>query len=581
MALLLACSPTVEDTAVVRAVPTFSAGTLDPPFEHANAVWAGVALADFDGDGWLDIFATNGENHPDALYLNDGDGSFTDHAVEAGLDSLLESGAATAGDIDNDGDMDLIVSEECSAGSYGEAGGSLDDGNKRLYLNEGDGTFVRHPLFPTIRDTDEPSLLAWCTTSMTLADWNGDGWLDLHLSNGLDPDIVAPWVLFKSEFNSRNAVLLGDGRGNFDRYVLEQTEFDDLKYTASFASAIWDVDGDGRDDIVTGQGGYEIQVFPQTEDELYSLGRRTGLSDHASTGIGLWMGLAVADFDNDLDLDVYATNQGHSTRIAGYDNHRGVSYEEGSWIEDFHRLFLAQDGMLEQADWPLVADHLLAGDVMDAQGLDRLGWGWGAVPIDADADGRVDVAWTGNNCSPPLDVCYDEARGAGPGALLLNEGGSWLDATWDAGVANADGRGRYLDGRGVATGDLDNDGHADLVVANRSFNPSQSDPLAQELGGLQIWLSGERHNHWLQLDLVGSTSNRDGIGALVIVRTDELETLHRLGAGGSTCASSERLLSIGLGAAETADLEIRFPSGEVVLLEDVEADQRLVVEEPS
>ncbi|MCP4916530.1 MAG: CRTAC1 family protein [Proteobacteria bacterium] len=582
MLLLLACQDPAPP-AEVQPAPTYSLATLDPPFEHANAVWAGVALLDHDGDGLLDIYATNGETHPDALYRNVGGGQFVDMASGAGTDLMDENGAVVSGDVDNDGDPDLILSRECSAGSYGDGGASLNDGGKTLLRSNGDGSYTREAVFPGVTDTETPDALGWCTTSMTLSDWDGDGWLDLIVSNGLDPDIVAPWVLFKSEVDSRNYILLGDGEGNFDRLVLENHDLEqDVKYTATFASAVFDLDGDGRDDVLSGHGGYELQAYMQTEDGYFSLGRPTGDSDQVDSGVGLWMGLAVADFDRDGDLDMYATNQGHSTQMAGYDNHAGVEVQ--TYLHDAHRLFLADDGLLEPVDWPVDSPFLLAGDLYDpdAAGLDRYPWGWGVVALDANADGWMDVAWTGNNCSPPLHVCYDEDHGAGPGALLLNEAGEgWRDVTWESGVANLDDRNRYADGRGVATGDLNGDGYADLVIANRSHNPSQSDPLAQELGGLQVWLSDGGDNHWLQVDPVGVTSNRDGIGVEVLVTTELGTTVHRLGAGGGTNSSSERLITLGLGSAESADLEVRFPSGETVVLDDVAADQRLVVEEPS
>jgi hypothetical protein len=144
-----------------------------------------------------------------------------------------------------------------------------------------------------------------------------------------------------------------------------------------------------------------------------------------------------------------------------------------------------------------------------------------------------------------------------------------------------DAQGRYQDGRGLATGDLNNDGYADLVFANRTYNPSQSNPLAQVPGTPHVWLSRPREGHWLQVDPVGVVSNRDGIGTVVELLDFEGSRLHVLGAGGGTNSSSERLLTLGLGEATTVDLRIRFPSGATVELTDVAADQRIVVQEPT
>jgi len=119
----------------------------------------------------------------------------------------------------------------------------------------------------------------------------------------------------------------------------------------------------------------------------------------------------------------------------------------------------------------------------------------------------------------------------------------------------------------------------DLVIANRTYNPSQSDPLAQEPGTPQVWLSKEREGNWLHVSLVGTESNRQGVGSQVIVDDGVYRRAHALGMGGSTNSSSERALVLGLGDSEEVDLEIRFPSGAVVTVTEVEANQRIVVEE--
>ncbi len=581
----------------------FTEAVLDPPFEHGNAIWSGVALLDFDGDDLLDIYFPNGTSHPDALYRNLGDGTFEDVASAAGLDSLERHGAAAAGDIDNDGDEDLVVSVECTSGTLYEDGRAIGDGGTVIYENLGDGTFGRR--VPTMHGNSHTR--GYCPVSVELADVNGDGFLDLLGSNGLDPDQAFPWIYVKSVSEAQDHVWLNDGQGDFDTEVdMVEPGSTDPTYNAyvTFSTVALDLNADGRMDRINGQGGAPLQPYLQDEAGLFQW-------DYDSTyvGDGLWMGLAVADYDGDGDLDMYATNQGLSPLMAGYDNipeaqtreieNPPVDPLEAGLINPFHALILNEDGVLQQrTDWPLEAEGLLAGDLFDGypdpesgepryptwmepEGLQRYPWAWGAVALDVDADGYSDVAFTGNNCSPPMDIVWEEERGAGPGGLLLNlEGEGFRDVTWEVGVENVDGQGRYMDGRGIAVGDLNGDGYADLVYANRTYNPTQSDPIAQEPGRPRVFLSGARENRFLVVELVGSTSNAQGLGSTVWLTLPSGRRAHALGMGGGTNSSSERALILGAGQAEDVDLEVLFPSGVTVLLEDVETNQRIVVEEP-
>ena len=122
-----------------------------------------------------------------------------------------------------------------------------------------------------------------------------------------------------------------------------------------------------------------------------------------------------------------------------------------------------------------------------------------------------------------------------------------------------------------------NDGFADLVIANRTYNPSHTDPLAQIPGSPRIWLSEPRSGNWLQIDLEGVWSNRDGIGAIVEIRGDDEEWIHWFGTGGSTNSSSERLLTVGLGQEEEVDITVTFPTGIIVEEVDVSANQRITI----
>jgi len=595
---------TESDDPVLTGGVAFWEAELVPPFEHGNAAWSGVALLDYDADGWLDLYMTNGESQPNALYRNQGNGRFVDVAASAGVDFSEQHGPVSTGDLDNDGDPDMVVGIECSLGTLNTDGYSLGDGGIMVLLNQGDGRFER-------RDLELPTAVVErgiCPVSLELADINNDGVLDLASNNGIDPDQVYPWKFGLMTPEAIDMILLGDGTGNFTTEVeiIEGVRTSDpLEGRSSreqctegcasttFVSAFLDVNKDGRLDRISGEGGRPLQVFIQNEDG--SLERD---ESRVTAGMGQWMGLAVADFDGDGDMDIYGTNQGLSPLVSGYDNLPRAQGE--TWANPFHNLFIRNEDntYTERHDWPteltgfhgadLVLEDYFVGpersmfeDWFPLAGLRRLPWAWGAVALDANLDGWTDVAFNGNNCAAPMAIIWNEERGAGPGGLLINQAGSgFYDAIHEWEITNLDAEGRYQDGRGIATGDLNNDGVADLVFMNRSYNPTQSDPLAQEYGVPHVWLSKPREGHFLRVDLQGVVSNRDAIGSVVSVDLGDRSVHNVLGAGGATNSASERTLLFGTGSATVVDVRVTFPSGTIAQLYGVSVDQAITVVEP-
>ncbi len=612
--LLAGCavvSPTLpqapEDSTPDRAVPDtlgFDSASLVPDFVHANGVWGGGALLDYDNDGWLDLFLSNGRSHPDALYRNNGDGTFEDVAVQAGVASTALHGAAAAGDVDNDGDTDLLVSGECSTGSWDRDGNGLADAHLWLHRNNGDGTFSTEDLADRIDDPGLRDALGHCTVSLLLADLDDDGFLDIFAAAGHDLDLAPPWVFEKESVEGGNYLLWSDGTGSWT----DGTVFDDPLTT--FAAVTLDVDEDGRRDLILGQAGHTVEVWRQVDHRVFE-----PAPARSESGAGLWMGLAVADLDHDGGPELYATNQGLSPLLQGYDNLYERVFELDSSYHDtgdtaqqldgihgpdapvypFHAVLDLQGGTWVRADTTLHAPGVLSGDAFvdpahlypewsRPTDLARLPWSWGAAALDADADGWADIAFASNNCSPPMDIIGDVGRGAGPGGLFLNRGAGPLafdDITESAGVALADTSGSWLDGRGVLTGDLNGDGYADYIVLHRSHNRSQVAAGEQVAGGARVWLSRPRDGHWLQVQLVGRRSNRDGRGGQVWLDTGDGPVWYGVGVGGGTTVGGSAVVVAGLGDATSVDVEVRFPSGEAVELVGVSADQILVVEEPS
>ena len=281
-----------------------------------------------------------------------------------------------------------------------------------------------------------------------------------------------------------------------------------------------------------------------------------------------------------------------------------VPLETGSvlqWLNPFHSLLdrkMEAEGTLTAQNWPLVTAEIQAGDLFtelngryrfweNPAGLQRIGWGWGVVPLDVDGDGWMDVAFNGNSCAAPMSIIHSTDLGAGPGGLLLNlKGLGFEDITWSSGVANVDDLGRFVDGRGIATGDLNNDGFPDLVFANRSYNPSDTNPLLQEVGIPRVWLSTERENHHLQIKAVGSESNRDGIGSVVVVTANvngqEYSWKQWIRSGGGLASSSEAMANFGIPSSfitvsDQVRVEVTFPSGQKVVKGNIDLNQRLSI----
>jgi hypothetical protein len=598
MMILLLLSCVVHDTEENIA---YSTAELLPPFAHGNAGWAGVALLDYDQDGWLDIFFPNGLSQRDALYRNLGNGQFVDVAQDVGLDSLEQHGAAVSGDLDNDGDPDLVVTKDCSLGTLQSGGEALHDGAVFVYWND-KGVFRKQsvPLFGQALE------LGICPISVELYDINVDGFLDISISNGFDLDQIYPWIYRKETREGVDVILFSDGQGKFDTpaeinsvaYTSIDPQYDIEFQFTTFTSAYMDINRDGLPDKISGFGGGALSIYLQEEPGYFVI--HPELTPQVE---GLWMGLALADYDGDGDIDIYSTNQGLSPLIVGYNNIPGPRLNETvteDWliehVRPFHTVFDNDGGKFVASSWSMESEHELAGDVFEGfessdgeilytdwsspQDLERFGWGWAAVTADIDADGWMDVVFNGNNCSAPLSIVGSEEQGAGPGGVLRNkEGKGFADKTWEWGLANLDTDGNYPDGRGLAVGDLNNDGYPDFVYANRSYNPSQSGPMSQVPGIPNVWLSEGKRGNWLQVDLVGTVSNRDGIGSMIRIDTGERKHFYVFEPGGTTNSSNERLFSVGVGSAEKIDIVVLFPSGKQVRYNGVQANQRIVIHE--
>jgi hypothetical protein len=495
---------------------------------------AGVAVLDYDGDGWLDVYAVNGATMPglvksgpeleNRLFRNDGKGSFTDATAKAGVAGTgYDLGVAT-GDFDNDGHVDLFVA-----------------GLRRntLYRNRGNGTFEDVTAKAGLDRPDPKYGTLWAVAAAFL-DFDRDGRLDLFVSNYCvwDPATErpcgnpgAPDYCHPKEYQGLpNSLFRNNGDGTFTD-VSEKAGIR-AHVGKGMGIAVADFDDDGWPDVFLSNDTVPSFLFVNNRNGTFTesaFERAVAFPDKGEAVSG--MGADARDVDNDGRPDVFQTALANET----FPLFRNVS---GSF-EDV----TARSGVAT-ATRP------------------RAGWGNGIV--DLNNDGWKDLFVACGDVMAP-----DGAFGANvpmANAVLVNlKDGKFADASASAGEAF----GREAVHRGVAFGDVDNDGRVDAVVTALD-------------GPIELWRNvSPGKGHWLSVLAVGTASPRDGTGARIKLVTaagaqyNHVQTT--VGYGGA----SDRRVHFGLGAETVVrELTITWPSGKVQTLRDVKADQVITVTEP-
>ena len=519
---------------------------LEPIMPHISALGASVSVVDFDNDGWQDLYATSSrKGTPNALYRNQGDGSFAEVAGEAGLADVNGDGGVSMGsvwgDYDNDGFEDVFI---------------YMWGRQRLYRNLGDGTFEDATVVAGLDRWMNANSAVW-------TDVDRDGLIDLYVG-GYFSEVHDLWQVTTTRImqesfeyannGGHNYLFLNRGNGRFED-VTEAYRADCTRWTMSVGAA--DLNGDGWPDLyLANDYGPEVLFF-NIEGKRFEQPAGTTLEETSKSG----MNVAFGDLYNDGRADVYVTNI----------SKRGYLFQGNN----LRRNLIAENGRML---------NIAEGEIADA------GWAWGAQFGDLNNDGFVDLFVTNGfvSADPEEDYWYEMSRvamgnnnifqdvknwapmgdqslsGYERSRLYLNDGnGRFYDVAETVGVTD-----RY-DGRGVAFADLFNRGVLDVVVAN------QDGPLVLYRNEV------EQGNAWIAFELRGIRSNTSAIGAEVRVYWGGRQQLQVVTAGASFAAQSQRRRHFGLGAAtEIERVEIRWPGGTVQTLERPEINRVHTVTEP-
>lgn len=500
----------------------------------------GVAMFDYDGDGFVDLYFVNGAKlddpmppgkEPDKsdprfwnrLYHNNGDGTFTDVTEKAGVRGRGYGMGVATGDYDNDGRADLYVT---------------NFGRNILYHNNGDGTFT---------DVTEKAGVAgsgW-SSSACFVDYDRDGWLDLIVTRYMEWDFAKNLWCGPREPGYRgychpesfkkvtHLVFHNNGDGTFTDVSKECALGTVPGY--GLGIAFNDYDRDGWPDILIANDNVPEQLFHNLRNGKFEeVALREGLAYDEDGRTFSGMGTDFNDYDNDGWPDVVV----------------------GALANEKYALFKNRKGAFEYAS--------------GRSGLARISSlhsGWGLKLIDYDNDGWKDLFVAQGHVMDNISLSSPSLKYLEPMMLLKNNKGVFQDVSARSGEALGVPRAS----RGVAFGDLDNDGFPDVVVSC--------------LNGPAVILhnTGGNGSHWLLVNTVGTTSNRDGIGARIrLIGESGFEQYGIVTTAGSYQSANDKRVHFGLGQDKRAKLvEILWPSGIEQRIEDVAADQILSVKEPA
>ena len=496
-------------------------------FHLPETLGAGGAFLDYDNDGDLDLYLVNSAA-PSRLSRNNGNGTFTDVTASAGVDNQGSYGHGVAcGDYDNDGYVDIYVTNF-------EA--------NRLYHNNGNGTFTDVTTKSGTGDT------RW-SSSATFFDYNSDGDLDLYVVNYLNYKLNGSYsACFENAAFGATEKVRGychpkhfEGapdslyRNNGDGTFTDVTEAANIRDPGGMflgkglGVVAADFDADGNPDLYVANDDTPNYLFYNKGDGTFAeIAILTGCAYSADGVAQAGMGVDAGDYNSDGFLDLFVTNFSYETNTLYRNN------GDGTFTDVSYKARLGEESYLS------------------------LGFGTGF--FDADNDGHLDIFIANGHIFPNVERTTDVLSYKQPNQLFWNQGdGTFSEIQFDK---------QPTVSRGTLFGDYDNDGDTDLLIT--------------QLNGKVALLRNESKtpNNWLRLKLIGTRSNRDGIGAHITLTIGSESRMREVRTGSSYLSSNDPRVLVGVGEHDVVDkLEIRWQSGVVQVLENLTVNQEFVVTE--
>ena len=499
-----------------------------PDRQLPETVGAGCAFLDYDNDGWMDIYFVNSGPSDfftpaaplkNALYRNNRDGTFTDVTDKAGVAGGKFGMGVAAGDYDADGNVDLYVT------NYGQ---------NILYHNNGNGSFT------DVTEKAGVTAPGWSTCA-TWFDFNNDGKLDLFVSSFVfydksqnplctDETLKRRYYCVPRLFKpTASRLFQNNGDGSFKDVSRESGIADSPG--KSFGAVVTDVNNDGLMDLFVANDTMPNFLFVNKGGGKFEeVGLSAGVAYGANGRPRSGMGVDATDFDGDGWQDLFVAN---------------IDQEFFSlYHNDKELIFTDQPGEIAPAT------QLLSG--------------WGLKFFDYDNDGDPDLFLVNGHPDDMIESRIPRVRHKEPLLMFANTGHGFNDVSATAGAVF----GKMFSGRGMAIGDFDNDGDADVLASNNGEPP------------LFLRNQGGNRNNWVGLQLVATKSNSAAVGAVITWQVGTVKRSRLKTGGGSYLSSHDPREILGVGAATKVDwIEIRWPSGKISRLTNPSLNKYLKVTE--